>query len=310
MDFRKKLALAKQKSIVSFLRRQGLHVERKGRIYTMKSPFTDETNPSFVIYESNGKFIDYSSDKAGDIIDLVMALKGVSMPKAVDIIMKEDKELPNVDIIPKGRPVKIHIRQYLQKDGEHIKDILRYARLRKIPSHHFMAGVVKLWDLDSESFEEHDAMIFPHYSDGMISGFKARLIFNNEQRFTARGKLGFYILHTRRGVGKERLYVVESETSASSLCSFLEKYQVNATILCFGGVNQQLNIKIPKKYRNLFRRYLVIDYDGDEELYKSRVERFKNLGLKDVKIEVEKGEDINSLYMKGMMDQHLSKLLE
>ena len=153
-------------------------------------------------------------------------------------------------------------------------------------------------------------MLFPHRDEkGMIIGFKARIVFTDKDRFTARGRLSFYSLKTRNGFGKERLYVVESETSANSLYNFLEEINVNATVLCFGGVNQAHQIKIPDKFCNLFPRFTLIDYDGDEELYQERIEKFSHLNSKDIKIKLSKGEDLNSLYMSGEMYKYTRQLL-
>ena len=66
------LALAKKRSILGYLRSKGYSPAKKGKGYLMMSPFKEERNPSFFIYESQGKFIDYSTGEMGDIIDLVM----------------------------------------------------------------------------------------------------------------------------------------------------------------------------------------------------------------------------------------------
>lgn len=314
MDSRKRLDRAKKKSIVDYLRRQGYHPTRKGRVYSMLSPFSDESRPSFMVYENSCRFVDYSTGEMGDIIDLIIALEGKTMPDAITAALSGDVgEISEIDLKSNNRkPFKpIDIERFTQYDWERRRSIYKYARLRKIPVNHFIYGKVGHWKDDLNKYVDADAMLFPHRNeDGNITGFKARLTFNSKERFSARGTLNFYILKTKRGLGKQRLYVVESETSASSLCSFLERYDVNAVILCFGGIHQKINFEIPEKYRNLYKQYIVIDYDGDEKLYKERLAKFKHLKLRDVKIEVKKGEDINSLYVKGMMDEHLSKLLK
>ena len=91
-------------------------------------------------------------------------------------------------------------------------------------------------------------------------------------------------------------FIVESETSANSLWEICKEFNISCVICSIGGVNN-IPRKLPDELQGLKRR-VIIDYDGDEELYNERVDRLLHFG-KDIKIELPKGEDINSLYCNG-----------
>jgi hypothetical protein len=302
--------IAKRKSILGYVRKKGFNPIQYGRMWKMKSPFNEESNPSFVIYENSGRFADYSADQQGDIIDLAMLLEGKSFKDSVDILLKDENLKQYEEKKDEAKkPPRLLITKYLETNTNALKNIRDYARSRGIPRGNYMPGRIPVYNILTDKYENKNALVFPHRDDsGYITGFKARIIFDNDQRFTARGRLGFYVLRNK-GIGAEKLYVVESETSANSLYCFLKQHQVNFTILCFGGVNQKLKVELPKQYCNLLEKFLVIDFDGDEELYQRRIQRFENLKCKDVKIPVKKGEDINSLYMKGMISKYTRALL-
>lgn len=60
-----------------------------GETIKIKSPFTKEKNPSFVMYVKNGSYIfkDFSSGKSGSAVDMVMTLFKESYPKSVRRIL-------------------------------------------------------------------------------------------------------------------------------------------------------------------------------------------------------------------------------
>ena len=64
---------------------------------------------------------------------------------------------------------------------------------------------------------------------------------------------------------------------------------------------------IPKKY-DAYERYVIIDYDNDEKLYKNRIETYENLA-KPIKMILPKGEDINSLYNSASKKHLLFNLI-
>ncbi len=55
-----------------------------------------------------------------------------------------------------------------------------------------------------------------------------------------------------------------------------------------------------QEYREL-KKKLIIDYDGNEELYQQRLKLYEGLGAEPIKLILPKGEDINSLYCKKQM---------
>src|SRR5690606_20083475 len=114
------------------------------------------------------------------------------------------------------------------------------------------------------------------------------------KRFVMRGSSGFYTL--RSGDGSDSLWVVESETSANSLWEYCSERYKNATIISHGSVE---NIPKDIPYKEIPKKYLILDYDGNQSLYKSRLEKYNHLGLRPLKLELPKGEDINSLYCRN-----------
>ena len=58
--------------------------------YLGKCPLHDDNKPSFAVYPNNNVFVCFSCHpKAGDVIDFVMAYKGVSFKEAVKICTTE-----------------------------------------------------------------------------------------------------------------------------------------------------------------------------------------------------------------------------
>lgn len=299
-------------SLVSYIRGLGYPLDKHGRVYRMLSPFTDENEPSFYVYPDDNYFVDFSSGVRGDIIDFTRAIHQCGYYKAQDIILGATRTLKfdpiKVDKKPKKRR-KFELEGLLTDDPDIVKAITEYAESRGIRPECYLNGQIVVKDPHGD-LSHHACMIFPHYgSSGKVTGAKARLIDNEDQRFSARGRLGWYILESDEGLGLPRLYITESETSSAALYAYLKDNQVNFVILCIGGVNS-IPPEIPKEYRNLSNRYVVIDYDGSEEKYRERLQGFEHFKCKDVKIQVEKGEDVNSLYVKGMISKYASEILK
>ena len=77
-------------------------------------------------------------------------------------------------------------------------------------------------------------------------------------------------------------------------------------MLSIGGVGTNVT-ELPDRYKSVKSINVIIDYDGDDELYEKRLSKFKELGAP-IKMELEKGEDINSMYIDGRSDEVLKFL--
>ena len=302
MDSPSRVQRAKHRSIIEYLDKKGLDFETTKRSYIMRSPITNETEPSFYVGRTGkwfNRFHDYSSGYDGDIIDLVCILEGVEVSEALDIILN-DRDVGTVDIEPvKLKEKPFCIADYVEDDVNKRALIRRYAKYRGIEKG-YVFGKVNMFNTKTREFEQKSALLFPHRSPSMmVTGAKFRLVFEEEKRFTARGRLGMYYLENVIEGEHPTIYVAESETSANSLWSFLKRLKESCIVMSIGGVTS--DFVMPYHLAEHYPRKIVIDYDGDESLYRERLKRFEHLNCKDVKIKVNKGQDINTLYKTGMI---------
>ena len=303
-----KLKEAKNKSIVEYMAIKGTDMQYRGERVWCSSPFSSDSTWSFVIYPNN-TFYDWSNGKGGDIIDLVSLLENVSIKEAITSLA--GLRIPAYKELPKGKgkrkEIPFKLTKYLYRKRP--KVVAEYAKERGIVR--YTAGK---WMLNvNKEWIEVPSLLFVHRDEKFqVTGAKFRTIEGEREKlekeygvfipkFNSRGKLGWHILeNTVKGSFKEQvLYVMESETSATALYQYFKENEYPAVILCFGGVHNEL-LPIPTKYKGL-KKFLLIDYDGDEKKFKERIE---NISLKDaepVKLILEKGEDINSLYCEGEM---------
>ena len=78
------LSAIKRYSIVEYLERKGIRPVRKIPTYAMfRSPFREETHPSFKVDTKKNLWIDYAEGRGGSIIDLCMRLEGCSFSEAI-----------------------------------------------------------------------------------------------------------------------------------------------------------------------------------------------------------------------------------
>lgn len=278
-------------TIQEFLSYSGLEPQVKRSNYELYlSPLSNERTPSFAVYKNSNRFKCFSTGASGDIYDLIMRLKGCSFKEAKEytggvIIHRECGE--------KKKEVRVFdINNYL----EHSDDVIDYAFSRRIYTGFKTA---KVWLGDKNV----PALCFPHTDgEGNIVGAKFRNIDPEEKkyRYTSRGTLMYYILEHRPS--DEPVFIFsESETSSNALYSYLKQEDVPCVVCSFGGVSSRL--QAPAKYDYIKRRYVIIDYDGNEELYQQRLEFFKD--YQDIKLELPKGEDLSSLWQKDILHKSL-----
>lgn len=300
----------KETSIKDYLESRGFEVEQNGKKWFCSSPFSKDTNWSFCIYPSNTYYC-WSTGKHGDIITLVQHMEGCTFGEALEHLSKgyshtkykfDYKKFKQDDDFWKD----FDYTKYLTHDENEKQAIISYAQSRSIRSG-YHCGVYFTRSVDRKSWVRNPAMMFVHQDkDGNICGAKFRNINGNSNpRFSARGRLGFYILDAKiptQGFKREmakRLWLCESESSANSLWEYLEQIQSGSSVISMGGVSSAPR-ELPDKYKD-FEVLLIIDYDGTEELYQERLKQYEHLKVTPVKLILPKGEDINALYHKGEM---------
>ena len=78
------LSLIKRYSIMECLERKGIRPVRRTPAYAMyRSPFREETHPSFKVDREKNLWIDYAEGRGGSIIDLCMRLEGYTFSEAI-----------------------------------------------------------------------------------------------------------------------------------------------------------------------------------------------------------------------------------
>lgn len=296
-------------SIKDFLEKQGFVFRHAGGgKFFCSSPFSRDSNWSFCVYPTNTYF-DWSTGHGGGVVSLYSRLFGVTYSDAYRNLKNENsyaKYKPNYKQY-KQEPnfwKNFDYKKYVNTNEKEIARIQEYATNRRI-TEGYLPGV--FFTRENEKWIRNPSLMFLHRDqNNSICGAKFRKITKEEPRFSARGALGFYILQTNPLVKPTQVYVVESESSANSLWMYLKNLgggfaEKNIVILSKGGVSTAPDAnELPKEFQNLPTK-LIIDYDGNEVLYKERLKLYKNLNAIPVKIILPKGEDINSLYCQDKM---------
>jgi len=96
--------LKKNISIMDLCEERGIHLTRHGtHDYKGRCPLHEEEEPSFIVTPAKNLWHCLGCDKGGSVIDLVMAMEGISFAEAVHKLMNH---LPPNDIAPISDPVK------------------------------------------------------------------------------------------------------------------------------------------------------------------------------------------------------------
>lgn len=295
----------KQISIVDYLRQRGFSFNSKGNKSFCKSPFSRDTNWSFCYYHDTNSFYDWSQGFGGTIIDLVMAMERCSLPQACQHLkqgqfLKYQPDYKASKNVVKSVPFEYS--RYLNQDPKEIEAIREYANARGVYNG-YVAGV--FFSREFDRWVRHPSVMLLHRDESnKICGAKFRKISTTspkEPRFTSRGRMAYYLLEyvDRDNFGEPTLYVVEGEMNANSLWQYLQEQQRNCVVISFGGVSN-LPDGLPERFKNLNKK-LIIDFDGNEELYLSRLRLYEPYGLEPIRLQLPKGEDINSLYCKKQL---------
>ena len=294
---------ARDKSIRDYLEANGVTTRRQGEKYFCSSPFAQDSSWSFCIYPTNTYYC-FSTGVGGDIIDLVKRLESCSFTEAVKKLTRSEagillpKAVKTAEVVSKP----FIIERFINRNPKEIAAIKEYASSRSI-RYGYEYGVFFTFDEVAKDWKRNPALMFVHKDkDLKITGAKFRKLNNDGSRFSARGRLGFYILDTEcdDSFYPKTVYLVESETSANSLWEYFRKVNKPAVVISMGGVSL-VPSELPEIYKNLPKR-LIIDYDGNEQLYKDRLKLYSHLDAKPIKLILPKGEDINSLFHLNKID--------
>jgi len=81
------LSLIKRYPIVEYLERKGIKSVRRTPSYALyRSPFREDTHPSFKVDTEKNLWIDYAEGKGGSIIDLCVRLEGCTLSEAIRLL--------------------------------------------------------------------------------------------------------------------------------------------------------------------------------------------------------------------------------
>lgn len=301
------VSLIKDISIMDVLEKKGIRLEKEGNRYKCRSPFSSDRTPSFYFYPHTNSFYDFANGIGGDVIRLVQEMESVGFTEALDILSE-------------GKFEKLQEFEYKEEKKEFVLDkyILRNRRKKlSVRSYALYRGIVEGF-IEARYMINIDEELIPRIGlgfvhtdyDGNVCGIKIRDIMPVcGRRFAGRGEQKYYVLDTDLdNVDGKIVYIAESETSANSLYSYLKKIKVNAVVISFGSWNN-IPSCLPYKYNQIADRKFIIDYDGDQEKYEERISRFNHLNANDIKIELPKGEDINSLFVKGLINNYKNKIV-
>lgn len=283
-------------SIVAYLQAKGHSFIKDRKGYWCSSPFSSDSDPSFLV-DHNNKWRDFSTGKGGrksGAVALAFYLDGnVDFLRTINNVFVCTEKAP-----PQGEPFKNKIPdKYLTISQDERQMIVNYGKSRGIVNG-IQHGVY--FTKVGENWIRHLSIVYPHLSDDGVIGAKFRNISGTKKdRFRVRGQLGFYILENKTESFDSKLYLVEGEGNANSLWEYCKLTGRNAVVMSTGAVSA-IPSKLPDTYKDR-DGYLLIDYDGKEEVWQERVKMYNHLNLKPVKLVLPKGEDINSLYVKGQL---------
>lgn len=304
-----KIKSAKQIDIKSYLQQRGFTFNAQN---FCSSPFSRDSNWSFKYYPNTNTFFDWSKGFGGDSIKLVMVMENVGFLDAVDLLMQGQYQVYRPDYKKADKVIeeKFDVEKYITEDERECALIDEYARSRGI-KRGFSYGVFFTRPSSDAVWTRNPALAFPLRDTNLkFTGIKFRRLPQGNQhrdgtkgdRFSSRGRQGFYILENIISGSYEEpvLFLIESETSANSLWEYCCEIKKSAVVISFGSVGSKFD-ELPKPYQNLRNKRLIIDYDGNEELYQQRVKNFAHIDAKPLKLILPKGEDINSLYSSNQM---------
>lgn len=287
----------KKISISSYLQDRGLEVKgKRGSKTFFSSPFSEDSTPSFVVYEGTNTFYDFSVSGGfgGDILSLVQKLEGCSFMEAIEHLAKGSLLPVTFDIkLKKEKKKEFEYERFITNNPIHKKQIDAYAKDRKIYDH-YKHGV--FYEKIDGQYRAFPSLMFLHQDkDRRVIGAKFRHASSSLKKFSARGSMGLYVLDNCNSDEDAHLFLVESETSANSLYTSLN-HHMNFVVISFGSVGTKIALEdIPEEFKDIKNKYIIIDYDGNERLYQERIRAYSNIA-QPLKLIAGKGDDLNQIH--------------
>jgi hypothetical protein len=288
----------KEMSIVDYLQSRGVSFDKRGGKMFCLSPLSQEKTPSFCVYLNTNSFYDFGSGVGGDIIRLVMEMEGLGFEESLEFLHGGGFDKIDTTRLPAEKKKDFKLERYICTGEKQVRDISKYAFNRGITRNFVHA---KFFIRNNGGYLMKPAMGYVHVDlDLKECGIKMRDINPSKgTRFSARGSQMYYIISNTLNIDDSTLlYIVESESSANSLLEYLSIMKIEAVVISFGSWNN-IPSRLPDKYESMQNRKIIIDYDGSEEKYQSKIVKFDHFNGEEVKLKLPKGEDINSLYVKG-----------
>lgn len=124
----------KEISIVDWLVSKGYPIAKEtGSKTYFLSPIHPENNPSFVVFKSDNRYVDYGiSNRTGSVIDLVMAMENCDVLTAMSIL-RNDEDTKTYEPIEISTEPLITVSKVLDKYID--VRLLVYLKQREIPEH-------------------------------------------------------------------------------------------------------------------------------------------------------------------------------
>jgi len=290
---------AKNVDINEYLANRGIfHDSERGGKTKYSSPFANDSDPSFVVYNNSNSFYCFSTGIGGDVIDLVMALDGVKFPAAIEFLLNGKYE-PFIKKVEEVKKAKFYLYDHLATNPRVIREVKMYARSRAIYDGYQCCQIRKFIN---DEWVILPALGFVHVDENLKPcGVKLRSTTGSgDGRFKAGGRQQFYVLENliEDSFAPRVLYIVESESSANSLWQHAKENKINCVVISFGSVSTIPKV-LPVKYKDIKHRHIIIDYDGSEKLFNKRKKKYEVIGGKFIKLMLDKGEDLNSMYQNG-----------
>lgn len=122
----------KEISIVEYLKSKGYPVAKEnGNKVWFNSPIHQENNPSFVVFKSDNRWVDYGvSNRTGSIVDLVIEMEHCSLLEAMDIL-KNDTDTKQYEPVEISSEPLLTVSKVLDKFID--VRLLMYLKQREIP---------------------------------------------------------------------------------------------------------------------------------------------------------------------------------
>jgi len=300
------IARAKTVSIPGLLSSMGMVESKSGSKSYFQSPFSTDRTASLCVYINTNSFYDWSNGFGGDGIKLIMELERLSFNEAVEYILNGDiSTIEKPDIV--YEEPDIDVSRFLKTNVDEDLIIRNYALSRGITRNY----VSSVFIINSDgNFIRRPSMGFIHLDEEMNEcGIKMRDIDPRAKiRFSARGKQKFYVMDNCNRSKDAMMFIVESESSANSLFEFMCILKKNCVVVSFGSWSN-VPREMPNYLNHIKDRRFIIDYDGNEELYLERISKFSHLDSKEIKLELDKGDDINSLFVSGKIYKYKNNLI-